>query len=184
MLRSGDKSRDADREYFEGSVDVVCALDDSHFVAGGDSGSIALYSTGKKKAVFKVPLAHGVDDDGRNLFPSTVVPTPRWITSLAAIRGTNIFASGSWDGRIRLWALDEGLRSFKQVGEVPVEGVINGLQVLSLPEGVILTAAVAREPRLGRWLTLKQAKNGLLVVELELAMEEAVAAEETVVESD
>lgn len=183
VLRSGDRSRDADREYYEGSVDVVCALDDSHFIAGGDSGSIALYSTGKKKAVFKTPLAHGVDDDGRNLFPSKVTPTPRWITSLAAIRGTNIFASGSWDGRIRLWALDEGIRSFKQVGEVPVEGIVNGIQILSLPEGVVLSAAVAREPRLGRWLTLKKAKNGLFVADLELATE-ATPEEERAVDDE
>ena len=26
------------REFVEGSIDVVCALDDSHFVSGGDSG--------------------------------------------------------------------------------------------------------------------------------------------------
>lgn len=168
VLRSGGKTKAEGREFVEGSVDVVCALDDSHFVSGGDSGTIALWSTGKKKPIYSQHLAHGLDTEGRNLFPSTVEPSPRWITALAAIRGTNIVVSGSWDGRIRFWALDSVLRTLKPVGEIKIDGFVNDIQILSLPEGVVLAAAIGKEPRLGRWLTLDGAKNGLFVAKIDL----------------
>lgn len=168
VLRGGGKTRTDEGSWVEGSVDVVCTLDDSHFVSGGDTGTIALWSTGKKKPIFSLVLAHGLDTEGHNILPSTAKPSPRWITSLASIRGTNLFASGSWDGRIRLWAIDPQLRSFKPAGEVEVEGFVNGIQILSLPEGTVLTAALGREPRLGRWINLKGVKNGLLTTALEL----------------
>ncbi|KLT42852.1 WD40 repeat-like protein [Cutaneotrichosporon oleaginosum] len=177
VLRSGGKTRSDGREYFEGSVDVVCALDDSHFVSGGDSGTLAFWSTGKKKPQFTHHLAHGVDVEGRNMFPSTVPPTPRWITALAAIRGTNIVVSGSWDGRIRFWAIDDNLRTFKPAGEVAVDGFVNDLQILSLEDGVVLAAAIGKEPRLGRWLTLDGAKNGVFVAKIDLKEAEEVADE-------
>jgi ribosomal RNA-processing protein 9 len=34
------KGRDPKKEYHEGSLDVVCMLNDSHFLSGGDSGSV------------------------------------------------------------------------------------------------------------------------------------------------
>lgn len=168
VLRSGGKTKSEGLEFFEGSVDVVCALDDSHFVSGGDTGTLALWSTGKKKPVFSHHLAHGIDTEGRNLFPSTVAPSPRWITALAAIRGTNLVVSGSWDGRIRFWAIDSNLRTFKPAGEIQVDGFVNDIQILALPEGVVLAAAIGKEPRLGRWLTLDKAKNGVFVAQVNL----------------
>lgn len=32
------KGKDLKQEYYEGSMDVVCMVDDSHFISGGDSG--------------------------------------------------------------------------------------------------------------------------------------------------
>ena len=54
--------------------------------------SISLWSTGKKKPIFNQPLAHGIDE----LMPQSEhsMPAARWITSLAALRGTDLFASG------------------------------------------------------------------------------------------
>ena len=42
-----------------------------------------------------------------------------------------MFASGSWDGAIRLWALEPGLRSFRFLFDVPAPGVVNSLQLLT-----------------------------------------------------
>jgi ribosomal RNA-processing protein 9 len=127
----------------------------------------------------------------------------RWITSLAALRGTDLFASGSWDGQIRIWALDPSLRSFSLVKTIPVDGFVNGISLLALPEAsvdsnkwpsdqpptpqsptsapidglrgqrekqeIMLVAAVAREPRLGRWMRSKEgARNGVFVTHLTL----------------
>ncbi|KAL1407030.1 pre-rRNA processing protein [Vanrija albida] len=169
VLRSGGKTRDGDREYVEGSVDVVCALDDSHFVSGGDTGTICLWSTGKKKPIYSKVLAHGTDTDGHNsLVESSKTPAPRWVTALAALRGTNLFASGSWDGWVRLWVMDAELRTFKPAGEFELGGFINALQILQLDDGIVIAAAVGREPRLGRWISLKSARNGLFVASLDL----------------
>jgi ribosomal RNA-processing protein 9 len=127
----------------------------------------------------------------------------RWITSLAALRGTDLFASGSWDGQIRLWALDPSLRSFSLVKTIPVDGFVNGISLLALPEAsvdsskwpsdrpptpqsptlaptdgvrgqrekqeIMLIAAVAREPRLGRWMRSEEGvRNGVFVAHLKL----------------
>lgn len=170
VLRAGGKTRTPEGEWVEGSVDVVCVLDDSHFVSGGDTGSIAFWSTGKKKPLFTNVLAHGSDTEGHNLLPSSAEPKPRWITALAHLRGSNIFASGSWDGEIRFWKVDHELKRFEAAGSTHVGGFINALQLLNTPNGVRLVAAVGREPRLGRWVTVK-ARNGVLVADVELEKE-------------
>lgn len=46
------------------------------------SRSLSLWHTGKKKPIFTQAFAHGVDE------------TPRWVTSLAHLRGTDLFVSG------------------------------------------------------------------------------------------
>ncbi|ADV24458.1 ribosomal RNA-processing protein 9 [Cryptococcus gattii E566] len=174
------------REFMEGSVDCVCMLDDQHFVSGGDSGSLLLWHTGKKKPIFTQAFAHGFSP----ITSENPISSPRWITSIAALRGTNLFASGSWDGQIRLWALNQELKSFSCVNvEIPVKGIVNSLQLNSLPyetishsslpesgeeertkakSEIVLVAAVGQEPRLGRWMRDKLAKNGVLVARLEL----------------
>jgi hypothetical protein len=45
--------------------------------------SLSLWHTGKKKPIFTQAFAHGIED------------TPRWITSIAHLRGSDLFASGT-----------------------------------------------------------------------------------------
>jgi hypothetical protein len=47
------------------------------------SRSLSLWHTGKKKPIFTQAFAHGIED------------TPRWITSIAHLRGSDLFASGT-----------------------------------------------------------------------------------------
>ena len=74
---------------------------------------------------------------------------------------------GSWDGQIKLWKLDQKLKSFSLVGCMDAPGVINSIQLLSVPKGVtyswgqtnkdsvLLVAGVGRETRMGRWIVVK-----------------------------
>jgi len=108
-----------------GSVDRVAMLDDELFVTGADDGSITLWSTQKKKPLFIVPRAHGIDppldiskasaerDPDRSVIPP---PQPRWITALRAIPYSDVVISGSWDGYVRIWQLSDDKKKLKAVG--------------------------------------------------------------------
>jgi ribosomal RNA-processing protein 9 len=53
--------------------------------------------------------------------------------------------AGSWEGSIRIWKLDASkLRSFTLVGTVLAPGVVNSLQLLSVPQGALNGSAWAR----------------------------------------
>ena len=105
---------------------------------------------------------------------------------------------GSWDGQIRLWKVDPKIKSFSPMGSVAVPGVINSLQFVSPGKGsldgaswarmqtgagaprnasgasikksgpILLVAGVGQEPRLGRWVTVKEggARNCAVVMAL------------------
>ncbi|CAE6493139.1 unnamed protein product [Rhizoctonia solani] len=195
------KEREKSKSFLEGSIDCVAMLDESTFVSGGDSGSICLWFTTKKKPVFTQSLAHGMHEHISE--SEGTIATPRWITALGAVRYSDLFASGSWDGTIRLWKVDIKARSFSALTGIPALGFVNSIQLLVPPrdtalthtwgnapdsgtatngdsEGtpkfssgrtrdeVLLVAAVAQEPRLGRWARLhgRGEKNSALMVAL------------------
>ncbi|KAF9037379.1 WD40 repeat-like protein [Hymenopellis radicata] len=203
VFRGGGKSRirevleggladDADNEeksgvvhkFVEGSLECVTMIDESNFLSGGDSGSISLWTTQKKKPVFTQALCHGFHTVQSET--EGTIKTPRWITALSSLRYSDVFASGSWDGEIRLWKLDPKLKSFSLMGTIPASGVVNSLQFVSPPkeffqkatwaqsesadqtkEGrVLLAAGLGREHRLGRWLNVGEGWNRALVVAL------------------
>ena len=103
--------------------------------------SISLWSTQRKKPVFTQALAHGMDLAQVEAENIETVRKPRWITALGSLRYSDLFASGSWDGEIRLWKLDAKLRSFSLVGTVSALGVVNSLQFVSPPAGFFAAAS-------------------------------------------
>ncbi|KAI0080469.1 WD40 repeat-like protein [Panus rudis PR-1116 ss-1] len=181
-------------KFIEGSVECVAMIDENTFVSGGDSGSICLWTTQKKKPIFTQALAHGMDESQVETEDMEVVRKPRWITSLGALRYSDLFASGSWDGEIRLWKLDSKLRSFTLVGSIHALGVVNTIQFLSLSRDqikeypwanssdvpqtnghapvtakpLLLVAGVGKETKFGRWVEKRGegVLNGSLVVAL------------------
>ncbi|EXJ71126.1 uncharacterized protein A1O5_06120 [Cladophialophora psammophila CBS 110553] len=127
----GDSSKND--EYQTGSLDCVAALPPQNFVTGTDSGSISLWSIHKKKAVFTLQTAHGVEEPPpleavtSEVDPKVIEalkrddrrrPIPRAITALAALPGTDVVLSGSWDGWIRAWKLSDDKRSLLPLGPV------------------------------------------------------------------
>ncbi|KAJ3331683.1 pre-rRNA processing protein [Blyttiomyces sp. JEL0837] len=118
---------------FGGSIDVVALVDEEHFVSGTDNGAISLWNLGRKKPIYTRLRAHGPENiEGGNEFmlPSNVC---RWIVSLATLRYSDIFASGSCDGFVRLWKLSGDKKSFTPLNKIPMVGFINSLQFFEAP---------------------------------------------------
>ncbi|KAL8276387.1 hypothetical protein RQP46_011232 [Phenoliferia psychrophenolica] len=170
-------------KFVEGSVDCVTMVDDTTFVSGGDSGSLCLWTTTKKKPISTVQLAHGINSYASE--SEGEIGTARWITALACLPYGDTFASGSWDGSIRLWKIDERVRSFSALTTIPALGYINSLQLISpslrsaAPQSgrkdgnkeeksLVVVAAVAKEHRLGRWMRIKEGKEGAVVAVVRL----------------
>ncbi|KAI9458507.1 WD40 repeat-like protein [Boletus coccyginus] len=130
--------------FTEGSIECVSMVDETTFVSGGDTGSICLWNTQKKKPIFTQALCHGLHEVESST--EGVVKTPRWITSVTCLRYSDIFASGSWDGTIRIWKIDSKLKSFSLAGTVPTPGVVNSLQLLPAPKSFLDGASWASTP--------------------------------------
>ncbi|KAI8815812.1 WD40-repeat-containing domain protein [Fimicolochytrium jonesii] len=135
-----------------GSLDAVAMLDEEHFVSGSDTGAISLWNVNRKKPLFTKLKAHGVgskavpgpapgsaagvagaagDDKAADAVDSTSVCGA--ITSLATVRYSDLFASGSGDGYIRLWKVADSKRRFNLIAAIPMAGFINSLTFLEAP---------------------------------------------------
>ncbi|ORY72024.1 WD40-repeat-containing domain protein [Pseudomassariella vexata] len=109
----------------EGSMDRIAMIDEELFVTGSDNGSIALWSIQKKKPLFVLPRAHGLDPPlpptqaSAEQVPDPKVvppPQPRWITALCTVPYSDVILSGSWDGHVRVWKLSDDKRKIEPAG--------------------------------------------------------------------
>ncbi|KAF0362034.1 WD40 repeat-like protein [Gigaspora margarita] len=167
VFRGNTKCATEDGQAFqEGSLDVVAMIDEDNFLSGGDSGAISLWNINKKKPVFVHNIAHGLQTyDSESEGP---LKNPYWITSLATVKYSDLFASGSYDGNIRLWKLIDNIRSFVPLTEISLIGFVNALQFATIEDKTFLIAGVGQEHKLGRWKRIKNARNGWRLMELPL----------------
>ncbi|XP_062537695.1 U3 small nucleolar RNA-interacting protein 2 [Armigeres subalbatus] len=143
------------------SIECVKLIGDEHFLSCGTDGSLSVWSSGKKKPMHTVPLAHGKTTNGE----------ANWITAIASLLNTDVIASGSCDGFVRVWRLVGAGKTIEPLMEIPVEGFVNALTFSN--DGKQLIVCVGQEHRLGRWWTLKQAKNRTVVIPLIVAEDES-----------
>lgn len=137
------------------STDAVRLINEEHFVTCGEDGHLALWGVMKKKPIFTVQNAHGKDETNND---------PNWISAVATLPYSDLVATGSRDGYVRLWQCAQNFRSLQEIQKIPVQGFVNGIAFA--PNGKCLYAAVGQEHRLGRWWRDAKAKNGLLVIPL------------------
>ncbi|XP_071490425.1 U3 small nucleolar RNA-interacting protein 2-like [Diadema antillarum] len=149
-----------------GSIDCVRLINEEHFISGSDDGSIAIWSVMKKKPLQTIQNAH----PGPDTTAEGAMHKENWISSVAALQGTDLVASGSKDGCIRFWQCSDGYRSLTPIFTLPLVGFINTMQFSS--DGNFLVAGVGQEHRLGRWWRLKEAKNSIVIVRLKKNSEE------------
>ncbi|KAM6501053.1 WD40-repeat-containing domain protein [Amanita muscaria] len=182
--KSDPGQKDLSKQFVEGSLECIAMIDEHTFITGGDSGSICLWTTQKKKPVFTQPLAHGMDEVHSPA--AGLIQKPRWITALGCLRYSDLFASGSWDGSTRLWKVEVNLKSFSLIGTIPAPGVVNSLQLLATPKEfstaiqwspvtsddlkkneqkgatpVLLVIGMGQEHRLGRWIKIGKESKGM-----------------------
>lgn len=137
------------------SIDGVKLINERTFVTYGQDGYLALWTTLKKRPHFVVKAAHGYQNNG----------LPNWLTAVATLINTDIMASGSMNGYVRLWKIDtDGHRSLKPLFSIPVPGVINSLAFTT--SGSHLLVGVGQEHKMGRWYTEKSARNSVVVIPL------------------
>jgi len=167
--------RNEAKSFIEGSIDCVAMVDENTFVSGGDSGTIALWITQKKKPVYTVPLAHGLEQHHSET--EGIIETPYWITSLACLPYSDVMVSGSWDGRIRIWKLELSNardRRISGIGGLEAPGVVNSLQLIRAPNGqeaewaragkIVCVAGGGGEMRSGRWVRVEAGSFGYVYV--------------------
>jgi ribosomal RNA-processing protein 9 len=176
-IRSGDNVSKAET-FPEGSMDCVAVIDEQHFVTGGDNGDIILWSLNKKKPQYIKKLAHGLDtpllpsQNSAEQFPQQpeIPAQPNWITALSSLPYTDLFFSGSWDGKLGMWKVSEDLRKLELVRfiDLGIRGVINGISVEEVGkrgvDGVRVVLGIGAECRLGRWKKVKGGKNCAVVL--------------------
>jgi ribosomal RNA-processing protein 9 len=140
-------------------ADTVSLIKDDWFMTGHQDGHLSLWMTEKKKAVATIENAHGLDDSG----------VGRSISSVCALRCSDLAASGSSDGYLRFWKARTGQtlqeRSLDSICQISLKGYINAIAFAD-PKAKICVAAVGQEHRSGRWTRIPGAKNRIAIVKL------------------
>lgn len=140
-------------------VDSVFLLDSTHYLSGGQDGSVCLWGATSRKALANEESAH----DGN------------WVTAVSGIRNSDFALSGSSDGKIRAWRAgrpaDSEMVSKKTKmvldpldWSIPVNGIVN--DIVTNRQGTLAVAAVGRDHKHGRWVTDSRAHNGLMFIKL------------------
>ncbi|XP_033334240.2 U3 small nuclear riboprotein factor 55K [Megalopta genalis] len=138
-----------------GSIDSVKLLNEEIFLSCGNDGQLCVWGSQKKKPLCSVSNAHGTDE---------LNDQPMWISSIATLLNTDLVASGSRNGCIKLWQCGDSFKSLEPLFEIQLTGFINALYFT--PDGTELIAGVGQEHRLGRWWRIPEAKNSIVIIPL------------------
>jgi ribosomal RNA-processing protein 9 len=179
------------------SIDCLAMLDDAWFVTGSQDGAVSFWNAARKRPHASVSRAHPTAPDAAES------GNGGWVSACAALPLTDLVATGSCDGFVRLWRADRQSKRFGpasyvyssdradnsdeeangDAAEAPssryqtamaesavsAPGFVNGL--CFAPDGSFVVAALSREHRLGRWSTIKQARDGVLLTRLQLPVQ-------------
>jgi len=140
------------------AADCLAVLTEGGFATAGQDGSLLLWKDSHKTPLRSVQAAHGWEGDEQP--SSSARRSARWITSLRALPMTDLLASGSHDGFVRLWKASTDASILQQVAAVPVAGFVNALSI----SNSMLAVGTGCEHRLGRWMHLKGNRNKVLLL--------------------
>ncbi|XP_074952331.1 U3 small nucleolar RNA-interacting protein 2-like isoform X5 [Phalacrocorax aristotelis] len=141
----------------QGSIDCIQLISEEHVVSGADDGSVALWGLAKKKPLALARQAHGMQD-------AQGLQQPYCILAVAALRNSDLLATGSHSASVKLWKCSEGFRKLEPLWAIPLVGFVNSLEFSAA--GDFLVAGLGQEHRLGRWWRIKEAKNSICIIPL------------------
>lgn len=139
------------------SIDCVKMLNELTFVSGSQDGTLGFWHVSKKKPVDLVPNAHGQG---------------HWIEAVATLHYSDLIATGSDDGLIRVWQVnvDKLKVDHVPIAMLPCEGHVNALDFST--SGRLLACGVGQEHRFGRWRVTDKTKNRVNIFRLPVGEEE------------
>ncbi|XP_076468945.1 U3 small nucleolar RNA-interacting protein 2-like isoform X2 [Babylonia areolata] len=142
--------------YAHTESDCVALINESYFVIGGQDNSLSVWSVNKKKPLCVVRNAHSGPEQSAGVGEN-------WITAVTSLQFSDLVASGSKDGFIRVWKCSSDFHHLTPLFAVPATGFVNSLKFSQ--KGDMLVAGVGREHRMGRWWSMKT-KNEVMVIPL------------------
>ncbi|XP_065498356.1 U3 small nucleolar RNA-interacting protein 2 isoform X2 [Caloenas nicobarica] len=140
----------------DGTVRLWKIPEESQLVFSGHH-SVALWGLTKKKPLALARQAHGMQD-------AQGLQQPYWISAVAALRNSDLVATGSHSAIVKLWKCGEGFRKLEPLWDIPLVGFVNSLKFSAA--GDFLVAGLGQEHRLGRWWRIKEAKNSICIIPL------------------
>ncbi|KRT81666.1 WD40 domain-containing protein [Oryctes borbonicus] len=135
------------------SIDIVRLLNEETFISGSADGAINVWGVNKKKPLCTYKEAHGCDP---------ITNEPYWICSIGTLTNTDLIATGSQDGHIKLWKLNDNFKSINLLFTIDIVGFINDISFTE--DGRYLIASVGNEHKFGRWNVIREAKNCVLKI--------------------
>uniref|UniRef100_A0A8C9G584 U3 small nucleolar RNA-interacting protein 2 n=1 Tax=Pavo cristatus TaxID=9049 RepID=A0A8C9G584_PAVCR len=125
----------------QGSIDCIQLINEEHMVSGDDDGSVALWGLAKKKPLALVRQSHGTQGSAQDL------QQPYWVSAVAALLNSDLVATGSHSGCVKLWKCSEGFQKLEPLCDTPLIGFVNSLKFSSV--GDFLVAGIGQEHQLG-----------------------------------
>ncbi|EGT49662.1 hypothetical protein CAEBREN_16934 [Caenorhabditis brenneri] len=133
------------------SLDCVSMINEEHFATGSADGSIAIWSFWKKRPLTVRKQAHGVENGNG-----------RWIVALAVLPYSDLLASGSNEGELKLWKISENFRSITPFFSYTIPGFINSINFS--PNGKSIVVGAGKEHKDGRWWVDREARNQVVIL--------------------
>ncbi len=128
------------------AVDTVKFLNEEMYISGGQDGKICAWKDSSKMPIASVANAHSSGAESC------------WITTLASIKSSNVFASGSCDGMVRFWSVNN--KTIKLLNQYNIDGFVNGLAI----SNSLMVIGSSREHRLGRWWNMKSCRDKITFI--------------------